>query len=79
MDVAWEIINRTLSREKHSGFDTVCGRSNLSAAASVITNNGFSVTHPEENDLFTWYRSLCCAYCRSLIFWHYFPWLQSSN
>uniref|UniRef100_A0A673XB35 Uncharacterized protein n=1 Tax=Salmo trutta TaxID=8032 RepID=A0A673XB35_SALTR len=61
MVVAWEIINRTLSREEHSGFDTVRGRCNLSAAASVVTNNGFSASHPEENDLFTWCISPCCA------------------
>ncbi|XP_041713890.1 reprimo, TP53 dependent G2 arrest mediator homolog 3 [Coregonus clupeaformis] len=52
MDVARKILNRTVSEEEHSGFDTVRGCCNFSAAASVIIDNGFGASHAEENDLF---------------------------
>ncbi|XP_020314244.1 protein reprimo A [Oncorhynchus tshawytscha] len=53
MDVAGKILNKTVSEEEHSGFDTVRVCCNVSAAAAVITDNGFGASHPEEHDLFT--------------------------
>ncbi|XP_064812144.1 reprimo, TP53 dependent G2 arrest mediator homolog 3 [Oncorhynchus masou masou] len=51
MDVAGKILNKTVSEEEHSGFDTVRVCCNVSAA--VITDNGLGASHPEEHDLFT--------------------------
>ncbi|XP_055787367.1 reprimo, TP53 dependent G2 arrest mediator homolog 3 [Salvelinus fontinalis] len=51
MDVAGKILNKTVSEEEHSGFDTVRVCCNVSAAA-VITDFGFGASRPEEHDLF---------------------------